>query len=62
MKTYNVYQQEVPKNEAINLVHVGSVQAVDGTEAIQYAHQMPVFKVARTRRDALAMFPIVEAA
>ena len=62
MKTYAVYQQETPKNDSIVLVRVGSVQAVDAAEAIAYAHQMPVFKVARTRRDALAMFPIVEAA
>jgi len=62
MKTYTVYQQETPKNDSIVLVHVGSVQAVDGPEAIQYAHDMPVFKGARMRRDALAMFPVVEAA
>jgi len=62
MKTYTVFQQETPKNDSIVLIHVGSVEAADGTEAIAYAHQMPVFKAARTRRDALAAFPIVEAA
>lgn len=43
-----------------NLVHVGSVEAHNGPEAIDKARELPIFRVAS--RKTLGAFPIVEAA